>query len=345
MILPQSYISALILMLFSALCLGSWISAYKLTGKWRFELFYWDYVFGALAATTLAALTFGSLGFDGFLFMDDLMRAGKRNIAYGMAAGVIFNLGNMLLTGAVSVSSMTIAFPISLGIGMIGTALWNYTADPARSLLFIVAGSVLILAAATLAALTYRRIELARSKLVIKSGRGKTVIPRAGWKAVILSGVSGALMGSFAPFIERGMRGDAGVGPYSLAFSFSVGMFLSTFVLNLFFMNLPVQGQPVEIPDYLRGSLKNHALGVTGGFVWGVGAVISLVVGYGPEARLGPLHFGLAQGAALVAPLIGLFVWKELKGQDAPVRLMTMVMLALLAGGIALVTIAPLFPR
>ena len=36
------------------LCWGSWANTQKLAGKrWRFELYYWDYVFGVLLMLTL----------------------------------------------------------------------------------------------------------------------------------------------------------------------------------------------------------------------------------------------------------------------------------------------------
>src|SRR5262249_2301188 len=97
MTLPQTYAASLLLMILSMLCWGSWANTLKLAGNWRFELFYFDYSIGVLLAGVLAGLTFGTLGSDGFQFMDDLMQTGKRNIFYGFLGGVVFNLANMLL--------------------------------------------------------------------------------------------------------------------------------------------------------------------------------------------------------------------------------------------------------
>src|SRR3954453_22129268 len=95
MILPQSYNAVLLLMILSLLCLGSWASTYKFAGKWRFELFYFDFAIGLGIAALIYAFTVGNLGFDGFSLLDDLQKAGKRQWVYGVLAGLIFNLGNM----------------------------------------------------------------------------------------------------------------------------------------------------------------------------------------------------------------------------------------------------------
>ena len=78
MILPHTYIATLLVLFFSMLCWGSWANTQKMSGKWRFELFYFDYAFGVLLTAVICAFTLGSLGYDGFSFLDDLMNAGKR---------------------------------------------------------------------------------------------------------------------------------------------------------------------------------------------------------------------------------------------------------------------------
>src|SRR5438094_1206320 len=100
MTLPQTYVATLLLTILTMLCWGSWANTFKLAGQWRFELFYYDYAVGVLIMATIGALTFGSLGDSSLTFVDNLMVAGNRKIAYGLAAGVIFNLANMLLVAA-----------------------------------------------------------------------------------------------------------------------------------------------------------------------------------------------------------------------------------------------------
>ena len=48
MIIPTTYGVALLLTIFTMICWGSWANTFKLSGKWRFELFYYDYALGVL---------------------------------------------------------------------------------------------------------------------------------------------------------------------------------------------------------------------------------------------------------------------------------------------------------
>lgn len=344
MVLPQTYLAALLLMILTLICWGSWVNTLKLAGTWRFELFYWDFILGAAVAAGVAALTFGSLGFDGFLFTDDLMRAARRNIAFGMGAGAIFNLGNMLLLAAVSVAGMSVALPVGLGVALIVAAIWSHASYPQSNPTMLLAGMAVVLVAIVVNTYAYRRRELARARLAIKAGKAKGTIPKVGWKATVLSVIGGLLMGSFYPLVETSQKGDAGLGPYAMAFVFASGIFVSTFIFNLFFMNLTVQGEPLEILDYLKGSLKRHALGILGGMMWATGMIASFVVTASPGARLNPaIGYGLGQGAAVVGALWGLLAWKEFRDAQPPVKILMGAMLILFAGGVVLLSLARLY--
>ncbi len=343
MILPASYASALLLAILSMICWGSWANTQKLAGKWRFELFYFDYAFGVLLCATVAAFTFGSLGFDGFLFLDDLMRAGKRNMAYGAAAGVLFNLANMLLVAAIAVAGLSVAFPVGIGLAMIIGVIGNYIVNPQGKPVLLFAGVAIVIAAIVLDALAYRALGIAKAKTQIKAGKTTSTVPKVGWKGIVLSIVAGILMGSFYPLVEMGKQGDAGLGPYAIGFVFALGIFFSTFVFNLFFMNLPVQGEPVEILEYFRGTKKQHALGVLGGTIWAVGTISNFVVASAPEAKLGPaISYALGQGATLISALWGLLVWKEFHGAGGRVKLLLALMVILFAIGLTLISLAAL---
>lgn len=46
---PHTYPVALLMMLVGMLCWGSWANTQKIHKGWRFERFYWDYIWGILA--------------------------------------------------------------------------------------------------------------------------------------------------------------------------------------------------------------------------------------------------------------------------------------------------------
>jgi len=347
MVLPETYTSALLLTILSMLCWGSWANTYKLAGKWRFELYYFDYALGVLIAATIAAFTFGTLGYDGFLFLDDLMRAGKRNMAYGFAGGVVFNLANMLLVAAIAVAGLAVAFPVGIGLALVIGVIWNYVINPQGNPTLLFAGVAIVVGAIVVDAIAYRTHGIQQAKEKPKAGQTHSTAPRTSWKGIALSLASGVLMGSFYPLVELGKQGDWGLGPYAIAFIFALGVFSSTFVFNLFFMNVPVEGKPVEIRDYFKGTFRQHLLGWTGGVIWATGTISNFVAASAPrEVQVGPaISYAMGQGATLISALWGLLVWKEFRGATSTVKLLLGLMLALFAIGLGLVAIAPLYAR
>jgi glucose uptake protein len=69
MFTPHSLGIALIMMITSAICWGSWANTYKGVKNYRFELFYWDYAVGIFLISLILAFTMGSRtnGPDSFL--------------------------------------------------------------------------------------------------------------------------------------------------------------------------------------------------------------------------------------------------------------------------------------
>jgi len=348
MILPQTYTAALFLMILSMICWGSWANTYKLAGKWRFELYYFDFAAGLLLASIVLAYTAGSLGFDGFTFSDDLMHAGKRQWLYGFAGGAVFNLANMLLLGAISVAGMAVAFPVGIGLALIIGVVLNYILRPAGNPTLLFGGCVLVLIAIIADAYAYAMMGRIEHEEMARHGQAKSTRRPTRVKGVVISVVSGVLMGCFFPLVELGEQGDVGLGPYAIAVVFGLGVLASTMVYNLFFMNLPIEGPPLELRDYFRKTvIWQHLLGIAGGAIWCVGAVAAFVAAKAPqEVHVGPAtSYAMGQGATLISALWGLFLWKEFKGGDLKVKALVVVMLALYACGLVLVSLAPLYSQ
>ncbi len=360
MILPETYIAALLLAILALICWGSWANAYKLAGRQRFELFYVDYAVGAFVAVTLAAFTFGSLGFDfggglgGFVFLDDLMRSSKHSWIYGIAAGAVFNLGTILLFAAMSMVGMSLAFPAGLGLAAVVTMLLGAIVSPHVNTVVLLATVALLLAAALLDVFAYHTVAYRRAREAIKTGRTKSTKVTVSWKGLVLALIGGPLVGLCSPLVDRSRAPETGMGPYAAAFMFALGVLSSTIVYDLLFMNLPVRGEPIEVLQYLRQPRKNHLLPLLSGMVWAVGTVSLFVASAatGPTANTGvdPLPLlGPATGilvllaAALLSGLWGLLLWKEFA--DAPERARPLVVFALvlLLAGLVLVLVMPPF--
>jgi glucose uptake protein len=351
MIIPDTYSGALLLMILSMICWGSWANTFKLAGKWRFELFYYDYSLGVLLAGIVAAYTFGSLGSD-LSFSDNLLIASKRNMAYAVAAGVVFNLANMLLVAAISVAGLAVAFPVGIGLALVVGVIWNYFLNPQGNPVFLTIGVALVAGAIIVDAMAYAvHARSAKKAAPVVQNKAKAAQRKAAggsFKGLLLSLASGLLMGSFYPLVELG-KGDgpdsAGLGPYAVAFLFAVGVFASTFIFNLYFLNLPVEGEALSMFAYFGGNFKQHLLGIVGGLIWCTGAIANFVASSTPKSvQVGPaVSYAIGQGATMVSALWGLLVWKEFAGARSNVKLLLLLMLVLFIAGLILVSIAPLY--
>jgi glucose uptake protein len=355
MILPQTYAGALFILVIALVCQSAWASTYKMAGerasgkiqKLRYELYYFDWIVGAFLCVAVIALTVGSLGFDGFSFRDDLMIAPRRQWLYAFLAGVLFGFENALLLASLSVAGMAVAFPVASGVSVVVAAAIGFATIHNQPVTFLVLGCCLALAAAVAAALAYRVLLVLRHEEAARAGTAKSTRRPPSGKPLILASVAGLLWGSIFPLADRAQAGDTGLGPYSFGFLYTFGAAASAVLLNLFLMNLPVEGEPLEIPDYVRGGFRKHLYGLAGGAIWGVGLVTALIptaAALPAPARTGPaVTYLLTQAAAPLAALWGIFIWKELRGADGRVAILAGLTIILLTGGIGVLAVAPLY--
>ena len=319
MFIVQSYTTAVLFCIITMLCWGSWANTQKLAGKtWRFELFYWDYVIGILLFSVVSAFTLGSIGTEGRSFLADLKQADGANILSALVGGVVFNAANILLSAAIAIAGMAVAFPIGIGLALVLGVLVNYFAAQKGDPVFLFLGVALVAVAIVLNALAYK-----------KSG---TADKKVSTKGIVLSLVAGLLMSFFYRFIAGAMdlenfeQPAAGkLTPYTAVFIFSVGIFLSNFLFNTYLMRRPFDGPPTDYAAYFKGSFSTHAVGILGGLIWGLGNSLNLIA----AGKAGPaISYGLGQGATLVAALWGVFIWKEFR--NAPKQVNTFIALMFL---------------
>ncbi len=347
MILPASYTAMMLVLFLGMFAWGTWANTLKAAGdKWRFELYCFDFAIGAVLAATLIALTWGNLGFDGFSFLDDLRLAGKRQELFAFGGGAIFNLGNMLLLAGVSLVGMGVAFPVSAGLGLVVGVCWNYALNSGGNAALLFTGAAVVLGAVVVAVLGYRTYTAELMRVLVEAGRIKSKNATISSKGIVLGVAGGLLLGSFAPLLQLARDGDNGLGPYSSGFMMTLGILFSTFVFNLFFMNLPVKGEPVEVGEYFRAPVKNHGMGLLGGIIWYIGAIATLLGNRveGAAKVQPPFVFAFSQAGIIIASICGIVVWNEFAGADAKVKTYLGLMLILLAIGIGIVSTASLVP-
>jgi glucose uptake protein len=358
MYLPTTYIAALLLAILSMFCWGSWANTQKLTKKWRFEFFYFDFAIGVLVLAVLVAFTFGSLNGNELSTMDTFSLTGYSKIAEGCAAGVVFNLANMLLVAAIAVAGMSVAFPIAIGLAMVIGVVWSYALNPQGNPTLLFSGAAVVIAAVIVNAIAYKIHARAKAPppepvaAVKKGARKVTAVKDApkrpgATKGIAISIASGILMGCFYPLLEHAKSGGDGLEAYAAALVFAIGIFVSTFLFDFFFMLLPVAGEPADMLGYFRGTKRQHFLGFLGGVIWMIGGAANFIAASAPvHVQVGPaVSYALGQGAALISALWGLLLWKEFAGASSRVRTLIGIMLLLFLGGLILIAVAPLYVR
>src|ERR1700692_4589121 len=101
---PSSLTIALLMMITSAVCWGSWANTYKGVKGYRFELFYWDYAVGIFLISLVLAFTMGSTANDPASFLNNVRVADGSNILSTLVGGAIFNLANLLLVAGIDMA-------------------------------------------------------------------------------------------------------------------------------------------------------------------------------------------------------------------------------------------------
>jgi glucose uptake protein len=323
MFIIENYALAILLCVATMLCWGSWANTTKLTTKnWRFELFYWDYGFGILLATLVLVFTLGSHGNEGRTFIDDLRQAGSNNLLSAFVGGIIFNLANILLVAAIAIAGMSVAFPVGIGIALVLGVIVNYISNPQGNPVLIFGGVALIALAIILNATAYQKLQSNSLEKVSKKG-------------LILSVVSGCLMGLFYKYVAGSMATNLKVPeagkltPYTALLFFAIGIVISNFLFNSIIMRRPFTGSAVSFHDYFKGKTKDHLIGILGGIIWSLGMSFNIIA----SGKAGPaISYGLGQGATVVAALWGIFVWKEFAKAPSTKPILNLMLLLYIAG-------------
>ena len=331
MFFVESYPLAIVFCIVTMLGWGSWANTLKLSGKeWEFPLYYWDYSLGLILTTLLFGLTMGSIGEEGRPFLTDLWQADGTAIWSSFLGGVVFNLSNLLIVASIAIAGISVAFPIGVGLALVIGVVVNYIGEPLGNPYLLFGGTLLIVAALVLNALAY-------GKLPTEGTNDKQ-------KGILLALAAGVLMGFFYRFVADAMvadfaRPEAGLmTPYTAMFIFTLGIFASNFLFNVYFMYRPVQGAAVTFADYFRiGTPRLHAIGLLGGFIWCTAMLFNLIASGTAGAAI---SYGLGQGATMVGALWGVFVWKEFAAAKKETSSLLMGMFILFIAGLVLIIAA-----
>jgi glucose uptake protein len=317
---PPSLTIALLMMIISAVCWGSWANTYKGVKNYRFELFYWDYAIGIFLISLILAFTMGSSGHDSTSFVNNVQSADTSNIVFTLVGGAIFNLANLLLVAAIDMAGLAVAFPVSIGIALVVGVVLNFILQPKGNGLLLAGGVVCALVAVILDGKAYGNLA--------RVGRGTSR------KSIVVCVVSGTLMGLWSPFMTYAMTRGHSLTPYSAATFLTLGALLSCFLWNIYFMKNPLVGDPVSFSGFFSALPSGHLLGLMGGAVWGLGTVFNLTAG---KLTGQAISYAIGQSAPMVAALWGVLAWKEFAGSGSRAKVYLALMFIFYALAILLV--------
>jgi len=320
MFTPPSLTIALLMMITSAICWGSWANTYKGVKNYRFELFYWDYAIGIFLISLILALTMGSSGHDASSFVNNVQAADLSNIASTLVGGALFNLANLLLVAAIDMAGLAVAFPVSIGIALVVGVVLDYIIERKGNGMFLALGVACAFIAVVLDGKAYGSLA--------SSGRSISK------KSIVTCVVSGVLMGLWSPFTTYGTTRGNALTPYSSVVFLTLGALLSCFVWNLYFMKRPLAGEPVGFGGFFTAPASGHLLGLLGGVIWGTGTVFNVVAG---KATTFAISYAIGQSAPMVAALWGVLAWKEFAGSGSRAKLYLALMFVFYALAILLV--------
>jgi glucose uptake protein len=328
---PATYGIALLLMLISMVCWGSWPVTMKFTPGWPFQLYYWDFVVGTILTSLLLGLTLGSSAGSPSSFASNLRQADGWHIFWALLAGVVFNVANLLLVAAIEYAGLSVAFPVGVGLALVEGVLLNYALAPKGNPIFLFGGVLLVVMAILFDARAYRLRETDPHKTTRKG--------------IGISLAAGILLGLFYPLATKSFAGVNALGPFTLVFLSSLGALLCNIPLNYYLMRRPISGgPPLAMAGYFRGRSSFHWLGLLGGLIWCSGTVLSLVAA---NAHIvGPaVSYGIGQGCTMISAVWGVFVWREFADAPAGARTQLGLMFLFFVAGLTMVALAPIVSR
>lgn len=277
----------------------------------------------------------GSPGTTGRPFQEDLIGANFNSVFFAIMGGVLWNIGNVLLVAAIAVAGMAVAFLIGGGIAWILGIILYYILVllagqvPSTRPVLLWTGVVIIIVAIFLSGHAYKRIARVEQKPTTKG--------------ILLSAVAGIFIAFFYGFVVKSLDGSfisGGTGnltPFTAIVFFSIGIVISTILVNPLFMRYPIQVEPVKMKLYWKGTFREHVSGFLGGIIWMTGMVVSFM----PIGAANPaIAYALSNAAPVVAILWGLFVWKEFANVPKGTHALLVILFICYIIGLTLITVS-----
>lgn len=367
MFVPTSSAASLAVALLSMCCWGSWGNSLKFSdGLIRFELFYLNFSFAVFAFAVVAALTFGMVDAGSSVsFMDDWSGKSFDRYAYAFAAGLVFNVANLMLCKGIMMLGLALAFPLCIGTALVLGTLVTYAVKPSGYFPLLLAGVFIAFCAVCLASFVHKmKEEQLEAKKAASSGSKKgdaAQLPgvEAGLmtaeadaravsnaepsftRKVLVCVIGGVLMGLWNPLVTLSEEAP-GLSAYGELTIYTFATMLSSLVLIPLILTWPLEGgasTPVGavLSEYKAVPMKAHAWSLVGGAVWCLGTLANAVAG-NSKILSSAESYAIGQCANMIAIFWGFFFFKEFEGCDWKVQAMLALVCLLYVGAIVCIT-------
>lgn len=377
MLYPAGTGQALVVAVLSMCCWGSWGNSLKFSdGLIRFELFYLNFCFAVFGFSLISALTFGMLDSDTRgTFMDDWSGKPWQRYFYAFAAGLIFNVANLMLCKGITMLGLALAFPLCIGTALVLGTLITYAVSPSGSLPLLLCGVFIAFTAVCLASFVHKMKEdqLEAKKASTGGSRPATGNELPGGEAglmaaeggardvqnaepsftrkVLVCVIGGILMGAWNPLVTLAEEEPDGLSAYGELTIYTFTMVLSSFILVPLILTWPLEGgasTPVGgvLSEYKDVPMKAHVWSLAGGAIWCLGTLANALAGSshkadGVTAALSSAEsYAIGQCANMIAIFWGFFFFKEFDGCDWKVQSMLALVVLLYVAAIACVALA-----
>ncbi len=306
MVVPTTYTSSLLLLLLSLICFTIWPNLYKsCEANWRFELFSLDFAIGGLLFAVLAANTLGVLGPE-MSFSDRLVIAGREAEIWVIGTGFVLAFANLLLLGSITLLGISVAVPVTFGMACVLTALSHFLSSPERALMAI---AIFLLLAGVIVGIRVERALITGPKRQASLTNQQSQRT----KGRVLAILAGCALGFVHWLLKRTSNPDFGPGAYATILLLFIGMLIFTPLLNFFFMNIKITGEPINLRSYITGGIRPHFKGALGGAIFAIGGVAVLLAmgAQGDEAPQQALILIIPFLSCVACVWLGVRIWKE----------------------------------
>ena len=290
-----------------------WPTFVKKMGKLRWELFFYDFILAAFLAALVAGFTLGTVGAE-ITFRDNIAIVGYRQLGYAALAGVVFGLGSIMFTAATAVGGAAAAGTMTGAVTLIISTIMAYFTVTGVSTGVQFAGVALAAGAFALVAKSLTEVvALRRKDLTHKTPMRKKVDVVGAGVVIAFCIIGGVGFGVFLLFLDWTRASELPMTAYPIAALFAFGMLAAGFIFNLYFLNLPVQGEPLSPLTYLKVPVASHIPGILGGIAFTAGLIAFLLMFDAPAAAAVPRGIPLAilPAALGLFAVLGRTVWNE----------------------------------